>query len=211
MLPRLQQELQDKELDPRLSGEQGLQMYSNSVPKMEEVLPPVNSDQSLLDGSSESVKDAQRMMLLNNPIPNPTESSVPTIDSVPQSVQDSQRMIDINADNAFIPKIPSLNKAVNNEDVYITEMEDSTDRISEEISNLRLQMSVMESGSPMRAILQTRVDQKLGELAAMGSQINPNALPVPKQTGVDTGLISAKVNLEKSRRIEKSRNRTTNG
>ena len=118
--------------------------------KMPFELPKVNSDQSILDGSSDSVKDAQRMMMLNNPIPNvmpkpdgnPTSLAPPSVDflpmkesfkgvsiprseqdaermmginnpmstplPVPQSVQDSKRMIDINADNAFIPKVPAL-------------------------------------------------------------------------------------------------------
>ena len=211
LLPRWKQELQDRELDPRLSGEQGSQMYPNSIPKIEEVLPPVNSDQSLLDGSSQSVKDSQRMMMFNNPIPNalpvpngnPMPPAPPSVDfppmdesfrSVPQSVQDSQRMIDINADNGFIPK-PNIDVPV---EQVSTEAEAAAERISEEISDLRLRMSVMPSGSEMRAILQTQVDQKLGQIASMGQDLNSTTLPVPKQTGVNTGLINAKTELEEA-------------
>ena len=211
VLPRWKQELQDRELDPRLSGEQGSQMYPNSIPKIEEVLPPVNSDQSLLDGSSQSVKDSQRMMMFNNPIPNalpvpngnPIPPAPPSVDflpmdesfrSVPQSVQDSQRMIDINADNGFIPK-PNIDVPV---EQVSTEAEAVAERISEEISDLRLRMSVMPSGSEMRAILQTQVDQKLGQISSMGQDLNSTTLPVPKQTGVNTGLINAKTELEEA-------------
>ena len=209
VLPRWKQELQDRELDPRLSGEQGSQMYPNSVPKIEDVLPPVDSDQSLLDGSSQSVKDSQRMMMFNNPIPNalpvpngnPIPPTAPSVDfppmqesfeSVPQSVQDSKRMIDINADNGFIPK-PNIDVPV---EQVSTEAEAAAERISEEISDLRLRMAVMESGSPMRAILQTQVDQKLGQIASMGQSLNPATLPKPKQTGVNTNLINAKTKVE---------------
>jgi len=218
---------------------EGLQ-NNNNVPELQNytmptgippaLLPKVNSDQSILDGSSDSVKDAQRMMMLNNPMPNilpvpdgnPTSLAPPSVDflpmkesfkgvsiprseqdaermmginnpmSVPQSVQDSQRMIDINADNGFIPK-PNIDVPV---EQVSTEAEAAAERISEEISDLRLRMSVMPSGSEMRAILQTQVDQKLGQIASMGQDLNSTTLPVPKQTGVNTGLINAKTELE---------------
>ena len=218
---------------------EGLQ-NNNNVPELQNytmptgippaLLPKVNSDQSILDGSSDSVKDAQRMMMLNNPMPNilpvpdgnPTSLVSPSVDflpmdesfkgvsiprseqdaermmginnpmSVPQSVQDSQRMIDINADNGFIPK-PNIDVPV---EQVSTEAEAAAERISEEISDLRLRMSVMPSGSEMRAILQTQVDQKLGQIASMGQDLNSTTLPVPKQTGVNTGLINAKTELE---------------
>ena len=236
-------------------------MYApDTVPEM--LLPPVNSDQSLLDGSSQSVKNSQRMMLMNNPIPNanPRPLVAPEIDnlpdprssmsvpdslqdsqrmmeinnpmSVPKSVQDSQRMMEINSipksvqdsqrmmeinnpmsvpksvqDSQRMMEINSVPKSVQDSQRMMEinsiippnkspNMSNESQVLSEEISDLRLRMSVMPSDSEMRAILQTQVDQKLGQLETMGLSLDSNVLPKPKQTGVNTRLINAKTELE---------------
>ena len=149
--------------------------------------------ESLPPGSPEHIK-------VSNLITGSFTPSMTSLDelvdyNIPRSIQDSGRMVANNVPIAPSSPGPFVVPPVLTEQDMLRQ--DNLQYLNEQLDDLNKRIVFMPSGSDGRAILQTQIDRIKGEIIGYGGTPEFN-VPEAKQTGVNTGLITAENDLREA-------------